>query len=776
MSVFKYGTAISFLLLIAAIYYSLNSLRPHNAFGGEVPLTEFSTERALSYLKEISKEPHYVGSPGHEKVRQYIVGQLENMGLEVQVQQQFAINGKWHAAADTKNILARIKGSDNSRALLLLTHYDSAPHSSFGASDAGSGVVTILEGVRAFLAKNKVPKNDIIILISDAEELGLLGASAFVNNHPWAKDVGLVLNFEARGSGGPSYMLLETNGGNKKLIEQFRKSKPLVPVGTSLLYSIYKMLPNDTDLTVFREDGNIDGFNFAFIDDHFDYHTAHDNYERLDKESLEHQAAYLMPMMEYFANNDLSNLKSQHDYVYFNFPFIGMVYYPFSWVLPMAIVVSLLFIILLIYGFYKRQLTGKGVLKGLVAFVSSLVISGLISHFGWQFLLKIHPQYNDILQGFTYNGHWYIAFFIALTLMVSFRIYNRHFKKFSDADLLIAPLFFWILINIMAAYFLKGAGYFIIAALYGLIVLSVMLFSNVKDSQNPLLFSILSLPVLIVIVPMIQTFPVGLGLKIIALSSILTVLLFGLLTPVFSSYRKIKLGKLMAVLAVVIFVTASFKSGYSVHRKQPNSLNYVLDADANKAYWTSYNNKPDVYTRQFLGDEPLSGSFEKNTNSSKYRSQVKLHQSAVVEPLPLPEITILQDTMLEVGRKVHLQIRSQRDANRLDMIADAPVLFKEMTINGVALKKKDNTEYVLALREPGQTVVNFYFTTPDEALDIEFITDIVPLPNFTLYEIAFNLLEDPHFKVNPRLEDMMPMPFVINDATIIKKGLTLPVK
>ena len=107
--------------------------------------------------------------------------------------------------------------------MLLLSHYDSNPHSSLGASDAGSGVVTILEGIRVFLASGVKPKNDIIILISDAEELGLLGANAFVNHHPWAKEVGLVLNFEARGSGGPSYMLLETNGGNKQLIKSFQE-------------------------------------------------------------------------------------------------------------------------------------------------------------------------------------------------------------------------------------------------------------------------------------------------------------------------------------------------------------------------------------------------------------------------------------------------------------------------------------------------------------------------------------------------------------------------
>jgi hypothetical protein len=46
-------------------------------------------------------------------------------------------------------------------------------------------------------------------LFSDAEELGWSGS--FATQHNWARS-GLVLNFEARGTSGPSYMLMETNG------------------------------------------------------------------------------------------------------------------------------------------------------------------------------------------------------------------------------------------------------------------------------------------------------------------------------------------------------------------------------------------------------------------------------------------------------------------------------------------------------------------------------------------------------------------------------------
>ncbi|VAW17661.1 Peptidase, M20/M25/M40 family, partial [hydrothermal vent metagenome] len=162
----NYTSAVSLLIIVATIYWSFSSLMPNKITDLKTPKNEFSTERALVHLKEISKKPHYIGTQNHTEVRNYIIKELEKLGLTVEIQTQTAINKKWRSGTETKNILAKIKGSEPGKALLLLSHYDSAVHSSFGASDAGSGVVTILEGVRAFLANNKQPKNDIIILIS----------------------------------------------------------------------------------------------------------------------------------------------------------------------------------------------------------------------------------------------------------------------------------------------------------------------------------------------------------------------------------------------------------------------------------------------------------------------------------------------------------------------------------------------------------------------------------------------------------------------------------
>lgn len=764
----KYTQVISILVIVFAVYFSFSSLMP--AFNKQTALSEiaFSNKNALTHLKKISEKPHYTGSAEHTVVRNYLVNEFKKLGLTVEIQEQVAINKKWRAATNTKNILARIKGSENGKALLLLSHYDSNPHSSLGASDAGSGVVVILEGIRAFLATNKTPKNDIIICISDAEELGLLGANAFVNKHSWAKDVGLVLNFEARGSGGPSYMLMETNGGNKQLIEAFQNANTPYPVANSLMYSVYKMLPNDTDLTVFREDGDIDGFNFAFIGDHFDYHTAQDSFERMDLNTFQHQAYYLKATLNYFSNVDLSSLKSDEDFVYFNFPYFGMVFYPFSWVMPMILICSLLFLILVVLGFKNGRLTTIGVLKGFIPFILSFLISGLLVIFGWKLLLKVHPQYNDILHGFTYNGYYYIAAFVALTLAICFWFYKGFFKKRTAQDLIIAPLFIWILINVGIALYLPGAAFFIIPVIILLLILSILVFN--EPENRVVLFSITVIPILIIFSPLIKLFPVGLGLKMLIISTIFTVLLFGLLIPVFQQYKnQRKIPYLFLLIGCMALISAAVNSGFSEERKQPNSILYVLDTPINKAYWASYNATTDNFTKQFLGENPIIGSYDANTTASKYKTKIKLHKQTEIVPLEKPTITIVSDTIINLTRRICLSIYSNRNANKIELLTTSPIEFNQFKVNAIPLKKEVAEKNVLSIKSG--SILSYYRTEADEIIDLEFVVAINQKIDIDILESKYDLFTNPLFKIQPRSKTMLPMPFVLNDATVIKTNI-----
>ncbi|ETN93744.1 M28 family peptidase [Zhouia amylolytica] len=752
------SAVFSFFLIVLATYWSFHSLMPQSISKSTTPDDQFSTERALSHVLQISKEPHFVGAANHKVVRDYIVTELQKLGLKVELQEGYT-GGDWGNLSKATNIISKIEGTGNGRSLVLMTHYDSNPHSSLGASDAGSGVAAILEGVRAYLATDKKPLNDIIILITDAEELGLNGAQLFVNEHPWTENIGVILNFEARGSGGPSYMLMETNGSNSKLIEHFVEADPEFPVANSLAYSIYKKLPNDTDLTVFREDADIDGFNFAFIDDHFDYHTAMDNYERLDRNTLEHQGSYLMPLLNYFSQENLSDLKSDTDFVFFNVPFFKMVTYPFSWILPMLILSVLVFIGLIIAGIRSKKIVLKEVGIGFLAFVAAVALSALIGFYAWPLLKGLYPQYNDILHGFTYNGHSYIAFFAMLSIAICFGIYSR-IKEVRPVNLLVAPILFWLVICGYVAFNLEGASFFIIPVIAALVSFGILLR---QEKPSILLLTLLAIPGLFILAPFVQMFPVALGLKILIASSLLTVLIFGLSLSVFGFYKSKKtLAIIFFIIAIFYFGKAHVHSGFDENRPNPTSLVYLLDADANKATWNTYNTALDSWTSKYITDDRVT-STEGHHFSSKYKTGFTYSSEAPVKNIDLPDIRMKQDTVINNERHVKICITPHRHVNRLELFSSTP--FIECHANGIVFDKN-------YLKNRGDRLLTHYISH-NEDTELYLVSKVNEPIEITLYESSNDLLNGIDFNIPQRASDAIPMPFVLNDAIIIKKTIRI---
>ncbi|ASV29859.1 M28 family peptidase [Maribacter cobaltidurans] len=751
----KTTSVITLLLLILAVYWSIASLMPTYSPDQDKNETVFSTDRAMTHVEAISKEPHGVGFPGHKKVQSYIASQLEKMGLQTQLQTGYTA-GDWANLSKATNILARIKGSGNGKALLLLSHYDSSPHSSYGASDAGSGVAAILEGIRAFLAKNEAPKNDIIILISDAEELGLNGADLFVREHPWAKDVGLVLNFEARGSGGPGIMLLETNRGNYNLIKEFSRANPEYPVANSLAYSIYKLLPNDTDLTVFREKGDIDGFNFAFIDDHFDYHTALDTHDRLDKNTLAHQGSYLSALLDHFSALDLDSIRSLKESVYFNVPFFKMVSYPFEWIWPMLFIGIAFFIALLVLGIRKKVLNGKDILKGFVPMLMALVINGAVGYFSWKALTSIYPGYLDMLHGFTYNGHAYILVFVFFSLSICFYAYHK-FQVVKTPNLLIAPLFLWLVICTLLCVYLNGAAFFIIPVYAGLVALYILI--NQK-SPNGFLMLFLGLPAVFILSPFIQLFPIALGLKMMVASTIFATLTFFLLLPLFIRYRnKRGLAFLSFLLFLGFLVSAHMNSDFNKDNPKPTSLLYVWDVDKNESRWATYEKVLSDWTQQYIGaDKKRPQDLSENTISSKYGSGFSYISDAPKKNILTPVIEIISDTIIGTKRSIELNVIPQRDVNRLEIFTNNTTISKA-TVNDIEL-----SDYYLKGRRNGKLVTHYISENDTTKLLLEYPSE--GNLELTFYEASNDLLDNPLFSVPKRPEDIIPMPFVLNDAIL----------
>jgi hypothetical protein len=763
----KISSVLSILIVLGVIYWGFSDLKP-SLFKEESSLkTDFSTQNALEHVKKISLKQHYVGSKEHKIVQNYIVEELNKMGLETEIQTQTAVNEKWVAATTAQNIIAKIKGSENGKGLMLLSHYDSSTHSSLGASDAGSGVATILEGVRAFLSKNKTPKNDIIILLSDAEELGLLGAQAFVNEHPWTKNIGLVLNFEARGSGGPSYMLMETNGKNSKLLSEFLAAKSNFPATNSLMYGVYKKLPNDTDLTVFRQNANIPGFNFAFIGDHFDYHTAQDSYERLDRETLLHQADYLTSSLNYFAFSDLENLDSNEDFVYLNFPFLKLLTYPFSWATPLLIIAIVLFLILIFFGFSSNKISLKKILKGFVPFLISLILCSSISFGLWKLLLLIHPHYNDILHGFTYNGYAYIIAFVFLNISILLKTYKYFSKEEKVVNLLIAPIFVWLIINFLISIYLKGASFFIIPVFCALFVLVIAIFMNIEERSKRVLFTIISIPTIYIFAPMIKMFPVALGLKNLFISGLLIALVFGLMLFTFHQKKATWMLKLSLLLTIIFFGFATFNSGFSIDNKKPNSIVYIQNSDTKTAYYGTYNTTLDSYTKQIFDETSVKGGIKNAETKSKYNTYFKYHKKTDYKNIPSSNISIDFDTIIGRKRLLELLITPNRKVNKFEFITNNKLTLHQFKVNDAVVN--NGKKYVV---EKG-TFLIYYMANSDEEVTLSFSIIKDEKLDLILNEISYDLLKNPNFSIHPRSAEMMPMPFVTNDAIIISKKLKI---
>ena len=451
---FGRGSAIcllSILLLAVFGYLSLQQMPSPKPATLNAPANEFSSARAFKHLEVIAAKPHPVQSPEHAQVREYIVNELTRMGLSPEIQHTTAID----------NVVVKLKGTGDGKAVLLVGHYDTVPQSP-GAADDSSAVALMLETLRALKAEAPLTR-DVICLFSDGEEVSLEGAKAFVYSHPWAKDVGLVLNFEARGNSGPSVMF-ETSNNNADLIEQFAKAAPY-PVANSLSSNIYRLLPNDTDLTIFIEAG-MTGLNFAFIKGLDYYHSSQDSLNNLDQGSLQHQGSYALALTRYFGNlnNDLP--ASRGNAVYFNTVGSHIVLYSEKWITPLAVMVSVLFAGLIVLGWKRKRLTFSGIVKGIVLVGLNMIAVVVTVMLFW---LALRSTANADL----------VAIALAFVAVVAAAFfYWWSLRTVSVNNLLAGGLIWWTLLMWLSGGLLPGGSYlFTWPLLFNLIGLGVLLIS-----------------------------------------------------------------------------------------------------------------------------------------------------------------------------------------------------------------------------------------------------------------------------------------------------------
>lgn len=765
------GRAVGFAALLLVVGFALLSLRqlqPPAAVSESAAATEFSSGRAMRHLGNIAQRPHPIGSAEHARVRDAIVKELSEIGLAPEVQKASVVRP--FSAATVENIVARLPGSGSGgKAVLLASHYDSVPTGP-GASDDGSGVAAMLESARALKAGAPL-KNDVIFLFTDGEEVGLFGAKAFTEQHPWAKDVGVALNLEARGNAGPS-MMFETSPRNGQLIDGLGKAAP-APVASSLAYEIYKRMPNDTDLTVFKASG-LPTMNFAYFDGLPQYHTALDSVERIDERSLQHQGSYALSLARYFGDNDLGKLDSRGggDAVFFNLPGVGFVRYPAGLVIPLALLVAILFAGVVVLGFRRRELSVKGTALGFVSFLLGVAGSPVAVTLIWRFRRIVHETIRLPSQADIYNAQLYLISFAALTVAVVFAFHALFRRWVRVEELLVGSMFGWVLLMVAVAVLLPGASYLLtwplLCSVLGLGLRFLWTGTPVRSWKRLAADSLGSLPAVLLFVPMIYLVFSALALNSYLPISILLALLLGLLVPqvsLISPKGRWLVPGLAALTAAGVLVLGSYETKFDTARPKPGYLFYAVNAGENKAVWAS-DRRPDAWTSQFLkGEVTKPGALNDFVTASFNRF---VSAPAPVINLPAPKVTLLEDSKKENGTRVlRLRLESPRQAGTLVAALDSEADVLHTLVDG-----REGESKAPPNRGGPRRWMLEYYALPAGGIELTLEVSSAEPIKLKVSDISEGLPETPGTTYTARPADIIPASLPYSDSTVVTQSYT----
>jgi len=565
---------LAVLLFVGAAVLLLHE--PPAPLPADAPATLFSAGRAMADVEVIAREPHPPGSPAHARVRDHVVARLREVGLDARVERAVARrvsrSGRF-GLASVENIVATRPGTDPTGTLVLAAHYDS--HSTGpGAGDDAAAVAALVEAVRAL--GDAPMRNTLMVLVTDAEEFGLLGAQA------WAEaleDPGpmVVLNFEARGGGGPVFMF-ETSDGNAELVREYAAAAPR-PHASSLMVSLYKSLPNDTDLTVFKQRG-LTGLNFAFVGRWTHYHTALDTPANLDRRSLQHHGEQALALARRLLSVDLEPLAAPAatDAIYFDLAGRFLVRYPANLVWPLTILA------VLAWGWLSwravRDSGGAWRFVGGVAAAAATVAAGAVV--GWAF--------GPILEGFRSGmphrdpcgARGFEGALAAAVLALTLAAWKLLHGRLEGRAGLLGALLPWVALLVAASARLPGGTYLLlwplVAALVGLL---------------PGMALPSAAAVLLLLVPFWHSLSLLLGFSIPAVLGGLAALVAIPLLPALVALGLTR--SLVPAGATLLLAAAAFGVGASIGGPRVSTLSYVADLDSGTARWQSLL-PPDAWT------------------------------------------------------------------------------------------------------------------------------------------------------------------------------------
>jgi len=729
---------IPFALAVFVVGLGYYAGQPPTPVPATAGLELFSAERALGHSPNFALEPHPAGSEALEHARDYILAQLKNCGVEAQIQRATVIKG--HSISYVENVLGRIPGTNSQGAFVVTAHYDSV-YSGPGAGDDGAGVITMLETARALKAGPRL-QNDIIFAFTGDEERGRKGIRAFTQ-HPWGKNVGVVLGLEARGTHGPSYMF-ETSARNHWLIQQLRQAG-VHPRANSLMYEVHRRTPNTTDYQVIKNDG-FPGYNVAFVGGLCYYHSANDSIRNLSAASIQHHGEYALGLARHFGNLSAEGFnqarQADSDSIYFNVFDSWLACYPARYSRPIAGIAGIAFVAVVALGFIRRRLKPGDMAAGALgllgaAMTASLVTGGLL----W-LAYRAHGVY------ILYQESLYVSGFAFVTLATVAAVVLPLSRRFGIRSLQAGALV-WLAVALGVLEWRVPLGSYLAA--WPLIFISLgmaVFFLSSPAKSEPVaqlvIMTIFALPALLFIGPGTQAL-VYMGSVFIAPLCLAIAIVFGATVLPQLAFALSRAGwwfpVISASLGLLLVGLAWSSNGFSPSQPRENGVCYALDLDRHQATWASGDKSLDSWTAQFFKPN------ERGTLEEFFpgRQTVYFKAQAPIVDIQGPQVDTLEDVVVSGTRTTRLRITSPRKVPDVELTVFGPERVWSVAVDGREISGAT-----------GKLTLHFEVFPRSGSIELALKTTPDGVLGVRIKETSYSLAEAPGFR--PRPADMIRRP------------------
>lgn len=492
-------TVTSWLILVVLAAVSIGPLVTPSV-PAQSDADSVSVDAVFGHIAQIASEPHPIGSAEIIEVRRYIVDELAALGLEAELQSTKAPDffGVPGATVDVINVMARIPGTDPSKALLLMAHFDSVPTTP-GANDNAAAVGVLLE-VGRILTERPIIANDVILLFPDGEEPSpRFGSPTFVADHPWSADVGFVVNLEAAGGSGPS-TVAEVSGPGRWVIDGYAGAPS--PVAYSFITEIVSLIGGfGTDFDAFQ-DLELPGIHFAYMRDSPIYHTMDDSIDNVSPESVAHHGTNVLGVLDAFGDAALDAVPTSDRGVYFTVGRSSLVRYPVPWAFPVGVAAALLFAVALGYGWRRDELQfGPTLLSALSVFGVMLAVA-TVATLMWLGVAGLRPSMG------VFESYVYLVLLVLLS-GGAWTLLQRHRRRAGSPNNLFAgTAMVWVVFAFLTSAWLPGTSYLFVWTALGASVAMLLRLSGWKEHSWTQLagLALVATPALVLMVPAVDMF------------------------------------------------------------------------------------------------------------------------------------------------------------------------------------------------------------------------------------------------------------------------------